>query len=457
MAGKRRLPGTAREAALKALVRFETEGAYLNLMLPSLLQKLTADERSLATRLAVGTVQHLNTLDWVINLYSRKSIDTFTPWIHNLLRLSAYQILYLDRIPGYAAVNEAVRLARRFGHRGVAGLVNALLRRVAEQAETLPWPDYEKKPVEYLSLRHSLPQWLAAEAFDRWGFTETEHWCRANNKRILISIRPNLLRIKPEALIEKLRNEEVEAFQSPVVPGMLRVNPGLLPTYTSSFQEGLFTIQGESSALVAPLLKPQEDETVIDLCSAPGGKTTHLAELMKDRGLVYAVEINQNRMRMVEEAAARLGLQSVRFLSVDGRNIDRQDLPRPASVLVDAPCSGLGVIRRLPEIKWRRRKQDLYRLQKLQLELLSAAARLLPPGGKLLYAVCSNQPEETDQVTAAFNSTHPEFMLEQLKTFLPPVLQKEQDHTGPVHIWPHCHEIDGFFIALWRKKQPMEA
>jgi len=266
-----------------------------------------------------------------------------------------------------------------------------------------------------------------------------------------------LLRIKPEALIEKLRNEEVEAFQSPVVPGMLRVNPGLLPTYTSSFQEGLFTIQGESSALVAPLLKPQEDETVIDLCSAPGGKTTHLAELMKDRGLVYAVEINQNRMRMVEEAAARLGLQSVRFLSVDGRNIDRQDLPRPASVLVDAPCSGLGVIRRLPEIKWRRRKQDLYRLQKLQLELLSAAARLLPPGGKLLYAVCSNQPEETDQVTAAFNSTHPEFMLEQLKTFLPPVLQKEQDHTGPVHIWPHCHEIDGFFIALWRKKQPMEA
>jgi len=162
LAGKRRLPGTAREAALKALVRFETEGAYLNLMLPSLLQKLTADERSLATRLAVGTVQHLNTLDWVINLYSRKSIDTFTPWIHNLLRLSAYQILYLDRIPGYAAVNEAVRLARRFGHRGVAGLVNALLRRVAEQAETLPWPDYEKKPVEYLSLRHSLPQWLGA-------------------------------------------------------------------------------------------------------------------------------------------------------------------------------------------------------------------------------------------------------------------------------------------------------
>lgn len=443
---------SAREAALRALVRVEVDGAYLNLALPAYLQDLAGDERSLAVQLAAGTVQRLNTLDWSINLFSSRSSASFTPWIRNLLRLSAYQVIYLDRIPDYAVVDEAVNLARRFGHRGVAGLVNALLRRIADQGAELPWPDQNKNPVEYLSLRHSQPQWLAARALERFGFMEAENWCRANNKKALASIRPNLMRTKPEELINSLRNDGVEAVASPLVPGMLQIKRGLSPALTVSFERGLFSIQGESSALVAPLLRPQPGQTMVDLCSAPGGKTTHLAELMNDQGLVYAVETRFNRLQLVEKAARRLGLKSVRTILADGRNITMQDLSVPAAILVDAPCSGLGVIRRLPEIKWRRRQEDLLKMQSLQTELLSAAANLLPSGGRLIYSVCSNQPEETDQVAGKFNRAHPEFDPEPFRTHLPQLLQENPNDTGSIQIWPHHHDLDGFYIALWQKK-----
>ncbi len=450
---KKKVSGSsAREAALRALVRVEEDGAYLNLALPTLLQNLPAEERSLAMQLAVGTIQRLNTLDWSINLFSRRPTDTFTTWVRNLLRLSAYQILYLDRIPDYAVVNEAVALARRFGHRGVAGLVNALLRRLSDETTVLPWPDPDQDPLEYLSLKHSQPQWLVARVIDSFGFNEAEKWCLANNRKPAVSIRPNLLQNNPEELTRKLHNEGFGVIQSPLIPGMLCLNSGSNLAATASFREGLFTIQGESSGLIAPLLAPQSGETVVDLCSAPGGKTTHIAELMHDRGLIYAVELRRNRLQLVEKAARRLRLQSIKPLLADGRSIGRYNLPAPDAILVDAPCSGLGVIRRLPEIKWRRTEKDLKELQKLQLEMLSAAAGILPVGGRLLYSVCTTEPEETVQVVEQFGCSHGEFLHEPLQPHLPPALREGQDESGAVYIWPHRHDLDGFFIARWRKK-----
>ncbi len=444
-------PKGAREAALRALVRVEEDGAYLNLVLPSLLQNVSPVERALAVQIATGTIQRLNTVDWVINLYSRRNLDTYTPWLRNLLRLSAYQILFLDRVPHYALVNEAVRLARRFGHRGVAGLTNALLRRIAAESTGLPWPDSTVKPAEYLSLKHSQPLWLVDRLISRLGFAEAESWCLASNRKPLISIRPNLLRTDSAALIDKLRSEGLEASTSPVAPAMLRLAEGASPASADSFSEGLFTIQGESSALVAPLLAPQPGELVIDLCSAPGGKTTHLAELMSDSGRVYACDLHQGRLQLVEKAARRLGLQSITTVTVDGRNPGDQNLPLVDAILVDAPCSGLGVIRRLPEIKWRRNEEDLLRMQAVQLELLTSAARLLKPGGKLLYSVCTTEPEETEAVAAAFNRAHQQFMPEELLSSLPSLLQRDQENSETIKLWPHRHDLDGFFIARWRK------
>jgi 16S rRNA (cytosine967-C5)-methyltransferase len=441
----------AREAALRALVRVEEDGAYLNLVLPSLLQNAPPAERSLAVQIATGTLQRLNTIDWVINLYSRRNLNAYTPWLRNLLRLSVYQILFLDRVPHYALVDEAVRLARRFGHRGVAGLANALLRRIAAESTSLPWPDSTVERSEYLSLKHSQPLWLVNRLVSRFGLAEAESWCLASNQKPLISIRPNLLRTDSAALIEKLQSEGLEASVSPVVPAMLRLAEGASPAAAKSFREGLFTIQGESSALVAPLLAPRPGDLVIDLCSAPGGKTTHLAELIGDSGLVYACDLHHGRLQLVEKAASRLGLQNITTVAVDGRNPGAQNLPPADAILVDAPCSGLGVIRRLPEIKWRRNEEDLLRMQALQLELLTSAARLLKPGGKLLYSVCTTEPEETEAVVAAFNMTHQQFIAEELLSRLPISLQSDQGSSETIKLWPHRHDLDGFFIALWRK------
>lgn len=444
-------PKGARETALRALVRVEEDGAYLNLVLPSLLQNAPPAERALAVQIATGTIQRLNTIDWVISLFSCRNLDTYTPWLRNLLRLSVYQIMYLDRVPHYALVDEAVRLARRFGHRGVAGLANALLRRIAAESTSLPWPDSTVERSEYLSLKHSQPLWLVNRLVSRLGLAEAESWCLASNQKPCISIRPNLLSTDAATLIDKLQSEGFEASFSPVVPTMLRLAEGASPAAAKSFREGLFTIQGESSALVAPLLAPRPGDLVIDLCSAPGGKTTHLAELIGDSGRVYACDLHQGRLQLVEKAASRLGLQNITTVTVDGRNPGAQNLPPADAILVDAPCSGLGVIRRLPEIKWRRNEEDLLRMQTLQIELLTSAARLLKPGGKLLYSVCTTEPEETEAVVAAFNILHQQFIAEELVSRLPLSLQSDQESSETVKLWPQRHDLDGFFIALWRK------
>ena len=446
-------PKNAREAALKALVRFEKDRAYLNLILPDLTARLTIEDRALAVQMASGTIERLNTLDWVINLYSTTKINKLTPWLRNLLRIGAYQLLYLDRVPAYAAVDESVRLARRYGHRGVAGLANAILRKIDREAGALPWPDPLTAPTEYLALKYSIPPWLVKRATDRFGFSETESWCRAVNIKPALSIRPNLLRTDLAGLSERLKQEGYNATESPVAPAMLRLSGTFgSPAATEAFRAGLYTIQGESSALVAPMLKPQTGETVVDLCSAPGGKTTHLAELMADSGLVYAIEQHRGRSGLVEKAALRLGLSSIRTVVADGRSAAGLNLKQPAAVLVDAPCSGLGVIGRLPEIKWRRTEEDLGSLQKLQLELLAAAASLLPQGGRLIYSVCTTEPEETLQVVEKFGCAKPDFIREPLASSLPFALQSEQNTPGAVTIMPHLHGLDGFFIAGWRKR-----
>ena len=451
MTGSVKQPRSAREAALHALVRYEQDLAYLNLALPAVVDHLPEDERALAVYLAGGTVQRLNTIDWALNLYSRRPIDSMTPWVRNLLRLSAYQLLYMDRIPAYAAVNEAVKLARRYGHRGVAGLANALLRRLSAEAGVLPWPDRDKAAEKYLALKYSIPEWLVVRMLKRYSFEETESWAHASNLKPPVSIRPNRLKNSPEELQEKLAAAGIETLPSAAVPGMLLFPGGFDPAGTELFRSGSYTIQGESSALVAPLLDPNPEDTVIDLCSAPGGKTTHLAELMDDRGRLFAVELQKSRLQLIEKAVARLNLQSVQPVLADGRKVQKEKLPVPTAILVDAPCSGLGVIRRLPEIKWRRKAVDLYEMQTLQLELLDAAAHILLPGGKLLYSVCTTEPEETSHVVEEFSSRHPDFELENLHPLIPGPLQAELETEPAITTWPHRHKLDGFFIARWRK------
>ncbi|MEW5785004.1 MAG: 16S rRNA (cytosine(967)-C(5))-methyltransferase RsmB [Bacillota bacterium] len=441
---------TAREAALKALVRLEKDNAYLNLALEPLLRELSPRDKTLAVRIAYGTVQRLNTIDWILDHLLNRPLSGLTPWIRNIMRLSAYQLYYLERIPAHAAVDAAARLAGRYGHRGVTGLVNAVLRRLARGSLDLPWPGKMKQPVEYLALEYSQPAWLARRRLERYGLEEAEALCRADNEVAPLSLRPNRLRVTAEELRQKLLAEGVEAVSSRHVPGMLQIKSRQAVAQLKAFREGLFTVQGDSSALVAPNLDPQPGEEILDLCSAPGGKTTHLAELISDCGRVHAVDIHPQRLRLVEQAARRLGLSSINLIPADGRSLSNEMLPPQDRILVDAPCSGLGVIRRLPEIKWRRRESDLAAMQKQQLSLLQAAAVLLTPGGRLLYSVCSNEAEETTAVVKALSRTHPGLVLQDEFPAVPANLAAAQAG-GILELLPHRHGVDGFYMALWRK------
>ncbi len=443
---------TAREAALQALYRMDREGAFLNLTLPSHLGGLPLRERALARELAAGAIRRRNTLDWSLGLFLNRPLDELTGWIRNLLRLGAYQLLYLERIPAHAAVDETVKLARRYGHRGVTGLVNAVLRRLAEAAGDLPWPDAVRRPVENLVLQGSHPHWLVERWINRFGLEQARALCAANNAPPPPALRPNGLRTTPGALVERLSAEGVSAEYSPRVPGALLAKPEGPISGLAAFREGLFTVQGESSILAAPLLQPRPGENVVDLCSAPGGKSTHLAELMGDRGLVTAVDFHAGRLRLVEQAARRLNLSIIKTLHADATRISAAGLQPPHRILVDAPCSGLGVIRRLPELKWRREPADLKKLPRLQRDLLDAAAVLLRPGGLLLYSVCTFEPEETTAVAEAFSAAHTSFKPQPLRPLLPPGLGTEAAGTGGAfYLYPHSDSLDGFFLALWQK------
>ena len=437
---------SAREAALRALYRMEREGAFLNLALPPLLQGMPPQERALARELAFGTVRRLNTLDWSLGLYLKQPLERLTGWMRNLLRLSAYQLLYLERIPSHAAVDEAVKLARRYGHRGVAGLANAVLRRLAAAGGDLPWPHPARRPLENLVLQTSHPKWLVERWVRRFGLEEARLLCEANNEPPATALRPNRLRISPAALKERLAGEGLLCEYSSRLPGVLLAEPGAATAARKSFREGLFTVQGESSILVSPLLGPQPGESIVDLCSAPGGKTTHLAELMGDSGLIRAVDFHAHRLGLVEQAARRLQLAGIETLQYDGTRIAEAGLPPAHRILVDAPCSGLGVIRRLPELKWRRTPADLERMSRLQLALLTAAASQLRPGGMLLYSVCTIEPEETAAVVQAFSAAHPRFTPQPLRHLLPPGLGTADPAAGGLYLYPHRHNLDGFYL-----------
>ncbi len=442
----------AREAALRAMVRFEVDDAYLKHALLSNSSRLSKVDRAFALELSAGSIRYLKTLDWIIEQFSNRPVTSYTPWIRNILRLGAYQLSYLDRIPGYAVVNTSVKLANRFGHRGVSGLVNAILRNMIRKKNKINRPCGELEPVKYLSLRYSYPPWMIERVLKRYNYDQAECWCMENNKTLPVSLRPNLLRSNPEELTIDLRKEGVQVKESSNIPGLLLlVSTEVFLTETEAYKNGLFTIQGESSALAAYLLDVKPGDKVVDLCSAPGGKATHLAEMMKGEGLLYAVEIHERRLKLVEQAANRLGLKNIRTVMADSRCLERDYLSKVDSVLVDAPCSGLGVLRRLPELKWRRREEDFERFNQLQTELLMSAFNLLREGGKMLYAVCSNEPEETDLVIKNFIGNHTSLRLRSKLSALPENIKSAVSNQGTINLLPHKSGMDGFYYALMEK------
>jgi 16S rRNA (cytosine967-C5)-methyltransferase len=447
--------------ALRLLMAVEAGKAYPGLAIDRALQRgrLSPADRRLVTELVHGVCRARNTLDWALAAQLRRPLADLPSPIRNALRLGAYQLLYLDRIPAATACDESVKLARRYGHPGTAGLVNAVLRRLA-LAGLPPLPGLEADPVSHLSLAYHHPPWLVRRWLARLGRETTLALLAANNRPAVTSIRVNQLRADPGELRRELETQGATVQPGTLLPeGLLLVDHPPIRSL-KAFAEGRFQVQDESSMLAARVVNPRPGWLVIDACAAPGGKTTHLAELMGDSGQVVAIDRSSARLRLVREAADRLGLRSIRTVHGDARDTARL-VPGPAdAVLVDAPCSGLGTLRRRSDLRWTRQAEDLAALTQLQCSLLVAAAAQVKPGGVLVYSTCSTEPEENEQIVNALLERTTDFRREDPLAVLPDKARRELiarraepagEPETDLQLWPHVHGTDGFFLARLRR------
>ncbi len=412
---------------------------------------LTGRDRAFTMHLVQGVLRFKLRLDWIIGHVSRIPTNRIEPHVLNILRMALYQILFMDRVPDSAAVNEAVKQVKGRS-RKTAGFVNGILRQACRLKNNIPFPDPEKDMVRYLSVFYSYPVWLVRKWIRELGPDVTEAMLEASNHIPSLTIRTNCLRTDRKALLEHLRAERIDCTPSLYAPEGIKIS-GMAGHITdiNAFKQGLLQVQGEAAQLVSRLLLPEKDERVLDVCAGLGGKTTHAAELMENRGHIVSVDINRGKLVALSASARRLGTE--RCISpVVANALGRLPFSDCSfhKILVDAPCSGLGVISKHPDSKWTKSEKDIRRLSELQLSILNRSAALLSKGGKLLYATCTISKEENEDVVRAFLSKNKNMKLSDpdvpkyLKDFICP--------DGFFRTFPYLHGMDGFFAAMFSRK-----
>ncbi|MFI8711258.1 16S rRNA (cytosine(967)-C(5))-methyltransferase RsmB [Brevibacillus brevis] len=442
----------ARDIALDVLNRVEEHKSYSNLELRNVLDRenLSAADAGLVTELVYGTIQRKMTLDHVLSHFvGNKKVQT---WVRNLLRLSLYQIRFLDRIPERAAVHQAVEIAKKRGHQGIASMVNGVLRNVLRQPDV-----WERQPkgsrALQIAVAYSHPEWLVRQWLNVYGEETTIAICEANNRTPHSSIRVNAMKTTKDQVLDKLAEEGLEGQASSVSPHAILMEGGHVAG-SRLYKEGYFTIQDESSMLVAPALAAQPGMRVLDACAAPGGKTTHIAEMMENRGEIIASDVHPHKRDLIANAAKRLGITIIEPIVSDALDLPEKALGTFDRILLDAPCTGFGVIRRKPDLKWNKTPEDVRAIAQLQYELLKTLAPLLAEGGVMVYSTCTIEPAENQEIVRRFVEEHPDFVFDDtLAQDLPEAVRGHVDETGAcVQILPHHFESDGFFIARLKRR-----
>jgi 16S rRNA (cytosine967-C5)-methyltransferase len=445
----RKQPIGARELALQLLVAIESRSAYSDRLLENRLRdsELSPEDAHLVTALVQGSLRRRATLDHHLAYFARENWGGLPAWIKAALRLGTFQILFMDRIPARAAVDESVELAKKYGHPGTAGLANAILRKLAA-GERAPYPDLESHPVDHLAALHSHPRWIVERWVERLGREEAERMLVADNEEPAVSVRPNLAIASSSAVLDRLRAEGFSPEPGRNGGPVWTLRGGFVPSRSAVFREGLISLQDEAEASVVLLLDPRAGERVLDLCAAPGGKSSQIAEAVGQNGTVVALERNPQRARALRENLwGRLHLANVELVCGDGvappfrGGFDR--------VLVDAPCSGLGVLRRRADARWRKELSGVLAMAEVQPRLLEGAASQVRSGGVLVYSVCSLEEEETLRVVDSFLEAHPEFEREEAGPMLPPGFRS----AGPyLKATPQRNGTDGVFAARFLKR-----
>lgn len=424
-----------REIALKTIYKITQEQAYSNLALDEELKQnrntLNEKDIGLISEITYGVTTWKLTLDTIIKKYSKIKLKKISPWIINILRMGIYQIIFLDKIPKSAAVNESVNLAKRYGHTSSSNFVNAILRKVEKN-------DYEelfqiKDNIERISKTTSMPEWIVKKLIEENGIEKTKEICENSNLHPKVTIRINKLKNTKQELENKLKEKNIE-FEETEFEDFLILNKVKNLENIDLFKEGKFTIQDISAGLTAKVLEPKENETVLDACSAPGGKTTYMAELMNNKGNIEAWDIHEHRTKLVIKNAERLGINIIKTDTKDATKYYEKLEEKFDKILLDVPCLGIGVIKRKPDIKWQRKEEDVEEITKIQKKILENCSKYLKKDGELVYSTCSILKDENENVINEFLKNNSQFTKKYEKTIFPSEKQ------------------DGFFICKLQKK-----
>ena len=470
-----------REIALKILYKIDNEKAYSNIVLNEMIKqnKKELEDRDigLISEIVYGTTTWKLTLDEIIKKYSKIKLKKISPWILNILRMGIYQIVFLNKIPKSAAVNESVNLAKRYGHKASSSFVNAILRKVTVK-------DYEeffqiKDDIQRISVTNSMPIWIVEELAKELSMEKVEQIAKNSNLRPDLSIRINNLQIADEGEIYKQKDQKeilgqklkAKISKSDLIRRLeeknIKVEQGLLKDFLilknaknienmEEFRQGLFTIQDETAGLIPIILNPNKTDVILDACSSPGGKTTYLAEMMENQGKIEAWDIHEHRTKLVENTAKRLGITNIKTKVNDATIYDEKYKEKFDKILLDVPCLGLGVLRRKPDIKWQKSKEDIEEITKTQKQILENCSQYLKNGGELVYSTCSILKQENDNIINEFLNEHKEFYTEKInikknnKIQNKDFFEKYITNDNYLQVYQN-NETDGFFICKMKK------
>ncbi|MBU8912127.1 MAG: 16S rRNA (cytosine(967)-C(5))-methyltransferase RsmB [Desulfobacterales bacterium] len=444
-----------RHIALNVLLSWHKASLPLDKSLESYSEEisfLSKNDRNLCNALIFGVLRQRESIDWIIRAFSNTPFEKIDRKPLYLLRIALFQIIYMDRIPVFAAINTTVNIAKKLLGKKLGGYINAILRAASENHSNIPLPDAELKTGKFISIKYSLPLWLSKKWLHAFGFEATCSLCRQINTIPQITLRTNTLKIDRQSLAKLLHlNAKNIQLTEYATQGISFTNPRLPIQEFEEFKLGLFQVQDEAAQIITQLLAPEPGEKILDACAGLGGKTGHIAQLMKNKGILIAADIEIKKLESLFLDSKRLGIDIVRTKPINLLEASIKDFDFYFDrVLIDAPCTGLGVMRRNPDTKWNRSKKDIARLAAKQRKMLNAAANLVKPGGILVYAVCSCEREENEEVIYKFLNKRKDFSID--KHFESDNYYRLMTHKGFLKTYPNINNMDGFFAVRLKRR-----
>ncbi len=438
-----------RGLAVKILNRVERTDAYLEKLLDNEMRntELNGQDKALLYEIVHGVIRWMGRLDWILNGFYKGQFSKAIPNLKNGLRVALYQILFLDRVPDHAVVNEAVEFVKKLQGQKPADLTNAILRNIIRNKTGIRYPDPEEDLPGYLSAYYSHPSWMVKRYLARFGRKDTEELLAANNEKPYLTLKINALKTNPQEFKELLNSVNLKFNSGKYLPEFFQLQNLTNITAWEYFTHGYFNVQDESAGLACRMLDAKAGMKVLDLCAAPGGKTAYIAGLIQDQGEIIALDRYESRLKIMRKNMERLGINCVKTKEVNALEYEGNKFDR---ILADVPCLGSGTLSKKPDIKWKKDLLDLKRITELQYSLLEKAASLLKEDGIVVYSTCSIEPEENGEIVKKFLNNHPEFKLQNAAEIFPKELV---DENGCVQTLPHIHHMDGAFAAKLIKIQ----